>query len=343
MTDVDHSVPIHLPEIAAKQLRTGTNVLWSNGQQSSDGGVDTVLRHLLQTHVGHLHLRHIRVLRVHDKHLVEHPENLRAVAAGLFVLLNGLTHHHTFALSRCLGAEDDAAHDLAGQRVLMGGTIVVVHRRLRIGVLGLFAQGSREQLQCFLLLVVLHQPVAHHHPIIHVAGVVVRQRFQRVPCSLLVTHHLVDAHLRQCDFLALSLDVLDAIDGAKHTTIVLVLLVELQQNLQHVGALALVAGQLLIDGLRLRIVPHAKEILSQPLLIDVVVGIQRCRLLQAQPRQRVFSQLTLIHRQVVPAFSGQWVDIETVAEQVVGGIVVACILLPHGLQEEIVVAQGVCR
>ena len=223
----------------------------------------------------------------------------------------------------------------------MGGAIVVVHRRLCIGVLGFFTQGSREQLQSFLLLVILHQPVAHHHPIIHVAGVVVRQRFQRVPCSLLVAHHLIDAHLRQCDFLALSLDVLDAIDGAKHATIVLVLLVELQQNLQYVGALALVAGQLFIDCLRLRIVPHAEEILSQPLLIDIVVGIQRCRLLQAQPCQRVFSQLTLIHRQVVPAFSGQWVDVETVAEKVVGGIVIACILLPHGLQEEIVVAQRV--
>ena len=169
----------------------------------------------------------------------------------------------------------------------------------------------------------------------------VRQRLKLTPCSFLVAHHLVDAHLRQRDLLASALYVLDTVDGAQHAAIVLVLLIQLQENLQHIGATTLVAGQLFVDVLRLSIVAHTEEVLPESLLIEVVVGVQlRCPF-QTDSCQRVFFEFTLVHRHIVPGFSRLRVDAEAVAEQVEGSIVVPGILLPHGLQKEVLVAERI--
>ena len=341
VADVGNALPVLAAQVAAQHLRAGTHVLRRNGQQLPDGVVDAVLGHLLQRHVGHLHLGHVRVLRVHAQHLVVQAQYHRAVAAGLLVFLNGLAHHHALALRRGLRAQQNVAHHLAGQRVLVGDAVVVVHRRLCVGVLGLLAQGRGEQFVGLLLLVVLHQPVAHHHAVVHVAGVLVGERLQRLPCRLLVAHHLVDAHLRQRNLLALSLDGLHAVQGVQHAVVVLVLLVELYQYLQHVGALVVLVGQPLVDGRRVVIFLRGQEVLPQPFGIGVVLWVQLSRPLQTYPRERVLVQFALVHRHIEPCLGGIGVDVQTVFQQVVGSVVVLGTLLAHGLQEEVLVAQRV--
>ena len=342
--DVDGLVPIHLREGHLQQLDARSGILGGNLQHLLQTCLHHRVGHVLERHVSHLHLGHVSIFRRRFQDAVEQVQYPSAVALpffGSFIFLNRHPHHRGLTLSGGLGACHDALQGLLRQVFLPGDAVVVVHRRLHIRIVGLFLQGGREDLESLLLLVVLHQPVAHHHPIVQVAGMFVGKRLQRLPGSFLVAHQLIDAHLGQGNLLGTALYLFDAVDGGKHLPVLVVLLVESQQDAQHVGAVAIVVGQPLIDGRRTVELLHANVVLRQPFLVGLVLRTQFGGLLQAFHSHRVVVQLALVHGQIVPHLGSIGIDLRRTGEQLVRSVVVPRILLANGLQEDIVETKGI--
>ena len=117
------------------------------------------------------------------------------------------------------------------------------------------------------------------------------------------------------------------------------MLIEPDEHLQNVGTLTEILGQLLIDRRRLVVLPRIEVMLRQLLLIRGVVGAQSGCFFHTGKRERIVTEFTLIHRQIEPRLRCIRIDVETAVQQVESGIVMACILLIHRLEEEIIIAK----
>ena len=144
---------------------------------------------------------------------------------------------------------------------------------MRISVVRLVGDGLAEHAEGLLLVAVCHEPVAEHHLVVDVARMLVRQLLQRFVGHILVAFQLVGAHLRYCRFLACPFELLNALDGAQHVVVVAVLVVELQQYVEHIAALGVVAQQVLVGHGGLVVAFHARIESCQQLVVCVVVGI----------------------------------------------------------------------
>ena len=219
--------------------------------------------------------------------------------------------------------------------LLLGGIIVVVERHLGVGIIRLFLQGIGKILECLLLPVVLHQPVAEHRLIHHVQGMLLRERLQFVVSRLRVVHHLVDAHLGQGKLLALAFLRLQPAHGVEHHAVVFLLLVELRQDAEGIGVAVVLGVECLVGTDGLVVLSHTYIILGKALSIGQVVGIQGDGLVHALQRQGILLQLRIIERLVEIYLSRTRVYLPGMLEEIEGSSQVARRMLSRRLGKEV--------
>ena len=157
-----------------------------------------------------------------------------------------------------------------------------------------------------------------------------------------VAFQLVGSHSGQRKLLALALHLLQAGYGVEHVVVVFLLLVELHEDVEHVAAVAVEGIELLVGLDGPGVIARADIVLGHLFLIHVVVGTEPGGPLQTGQSQRILMEPGQIGGLQVVGFGRMGVDTQTMVQQIEGGGVVPGILLAHGFQEKVLVAQPVC-
>ena len=208
-------------------------------------------------------------------------------------------------------------------------------------VLGFFFQHVFVFGQSLGLTVVLEQPVANHHAIVQVVGMFLGQLLQLVQRFFLAAHLLIDVHARKSNLLAAAVGHLYAVDGLNHAGIVFLLIVELQQHIQNVGAVFIVGIKALVNGNGTVEVVFVHIDLCQPFQIVAVVGIEFCGLLETFHDHGILFQFAVIGRKQIIGLGRHRIDFPTMAQEVEGGIIASPMLLIDSFEEKVLVAQAV--
>ena len=198
-------------------------------EHTEQGDVDERVGHLLERHISGLEFCDIGCGLWHLQHLVEEGEHGDAVAAMVLAVGNDLPEDNTFAVDVGLRVEEQGLGMLHGDGVVFL-LVIVVERHLCQLVVGLFLEHAVQFGERLLLLAVLQEPVAHHHPVLVVAGVLAGKFFQFVIFLFLVALHAVDPHLGEGDILRYALDSLQTLQDFYHLVVSRFLLVELQEQ-----------------------------------------------------------------------------------------------------------------
>ena len=322
------------------ELETGTAVVGCKLQEVDERAVEHRRRHLLDRVVSYTHLCHVSVAGHRLLHAVEQSHYAEGVTLGV-ALLHGLLEKHGARLCRCVLAQEHFGHHPAGKRILTRGTVIVIHGTLGIDIGGIGFQHLREKFISLAAAFVLHEPVAQHHGETGIIGMAVGKSSQCFICHLLIAHHLVDTHLAQRERVVGSLDLFESSNGIKHHRIVLLLFVELDEDVQHIAAVAVGGKEALVGLYSLGVVAGTNIELGEPLLVGVVLRTEHCGLFETFHCQCVLLELGEIHGFEVPSVSRVGIDVKTMVEQVKGCIIVSCLLLADRLQEEEVIPAAV--
>lgn len=86
--------------------------------------------------------------------------------------------------------------------------------------------------------------IAHHHLIIQVTWMGIRQFLQDAERRFLVTLKFIDLHLRQDNPLAFTLDLFNPIDSREHLVIIFLLLIQAQEDLKDILTVSVTSIQI---------------------------------------------------------------------------------------------------
>ena len=106
-----------------------------------------------------------------------------------------------------------------------------------------FLQHQPVLLQRLFFLSVLQQPVTHHHMVVHVVRMTVGEVFQRFVFLVGLTEYGIDPHLRECQSFITPFQCLHQLEGREHLLVVFLLVIQLQQDIQHIDAVLIVGIQ----------------------------------------------------------------------------------------------------
>ena len=325
------------------QLQSGIDIVRCDGKHLLVSLADDAVRHLLQTHIGCTHLCHISRWLRHIEHLVEERHHLGGITTMGFIVLDKRTEHDHLGFQIRLRTEQYFIQHLMSQVFLLGCLVIVVERHLGIGILRFLLQYIRKHLEGFLLALMLHEPVAQHRLVNHVERMGIYQRLQFLIGSLLIVHHLVDAHLGKRILLALTLLGFQTRNGLQHHREVLLLLIQLHQDMQGIG-IAMIAGIEVFVGIyRLVILLLADIMLGKILGIGLVFRSQLYCLLHIEKSERIILQLGVIHREIEVGLCGIRLYLSGMLKEVHRSRIVVGCMLPSRLQEEVFKTFAVLR
>ena len=282
--------------------------------------------------------------------LVKESDHAGTVVATRFIVLDEGFHHGEAGLVFSLGVVQDALQAVVGKVVLTHRLVIVIHRAEHIGIARLLGEGFGEYLECLALSAVLHEPVAHHHLIVDVIGMLSHELLERRQSFLALAFESVDAHLAQRDVFAAALYLLQAVQAVYHAVIGFLLVIDTEQNLQQVGTAAVLARQTLIHRRSLVQLVVAVVTQGEGLEVSLVVGAQTDGLLEISLDYRVIAVVGIVFGEEEVGLCGIGVEVAALFEQTACDGVVALETLADRLEEEAVHAalvlgreDGSCR
>ena len=165
----------------------------------------------------------------------------------------------------------------------------------------------------------------------------VGQLLQGFASRFLVTHHLINAHFRKRKFLIGSFSLLNTFQNRKHLAVIILLIVQLSQDAEHIRALMIVFIQTLVGSNGLVESARSDVILRHPLLVMTVFRLQGSRLFELFQRQRIFLLLGQQASLNIISFGSLWMEGQALVQQTVRQLQLAGIQLTNSLKKEIVV------
>ena len=227
LTQVDHRVIVLTHPFRLHQLESDTHIVGCHLECLGKYCIDTFLRHLLQLHVSHIELIHIRILLRFSKDTVEEGEHLGTIATSLLVVGHHLSHQRHLVVDRGVLTDQHLLLNLLCQGVGTGTTVVVEHRHLCSYMIRFFLQHQPVLLQRVLFLSILQQPVTHHHMVVHVVRMTVGEVFQRLVFLVGLTEYGIDPHLRERQSFITPFQCLHQLEGRKHLLVIFLLVIQL--------------------------------------------------------------------------------------------------------------------
>ena len=155
---------------------------------------------------------------------------------------------------------------------------------------------------------------------------------------LAVTHGRIDVALGERQPFVLPTDVFQELKGVDGLVIAFLFLIQLEECLQQVITVLVVGIELLYGLCRFVILLLADVQLGQRLQEDRLVRVKLCGALDIFQGTVLVFEGRIVLCQVIIHLRCFGVELQAVAQQVEGCIVIALLALHHGLEEEIVVA-----
>ena len=177
--------------------------------------------------------------------------------------------------------------------------------------------------------------------IVHVVRIAVTESFQCFVFLIFLSLHGIDAHLGKRQSLTVPFQCLHQVQGSQHLVIVLLLVIELQQDIQHIETVFVVGIQSFVGVHRLIELSGVDMCNGQSFQIRVVAWVQVSRLLHARQRHRVVIQLRIIGCLCVVNLCRLRIDGLAVLQQVEGCCELPLILQVLSLKEEVFQSLGV--
>ena len=196
------------------------------------------------------------------QHLVEEPQYLCTVTSCLLTGCDLLSQQVYLLLRSRITVQQHALRQRVGLRLMTQCLMIGTQRHQHTVVVGFRLQDFIIDLQGFLHLSVHHQRLPVHRLVVLVVGELMSQGFHLCDSSLLVALAVVYLTLRHRDALVLTVDLLDLVQHTDGLIVVLHLLIQLEEHLEHILTI-LVA---LIDAL------YHRDGFSVVLLSDVELG-----------------------------------------------------------------------
>ena len=234
-------------------------------------------------------------------------------------------------------AQEHTSGQGVGYLVMLKTLIEVAQGEEHTGVIGIFVEDLVVDIHGLVGLVVHEQGIPVHRLVVQVVGVLLGEGSHLFHCLLVLAQTVVEGALRQRETLVLAVVLFQLVQHADGIVVVLHLLVELEEHLEHV----LLAFVTLVDPLDDRdgtgVVLSADVGLGKGFHIGGVPGIEFCRLLDTGHRFVLLLQGCVVLAEEVIDLRGIGIQVPTVSQQVEGSIVMAFLPLHHRLEEEVVV------
>ena len=241
--ELHHSVKVVCRPCRLDERETCCHIVGRNVEHPHNGRINLFLGHILQCHIGHLQLGHVGGFLGLGKNTIEQVKHLGAVASLPFVVGHHLFHEQHLVVDGGLGADEQLVLQRVGQLLFAHCPVVIHQRHARHHIFWLYSEH-------FLVLgvgigrtPVLQEPVALHHSIAHVVGVLVGETFQHFQFFVFLSLQRIYPHFGQGRLFVCPVEQFHPVDGMNHIVIIALFAIQLNQHLEHVASVGRVGKE----------------------------------------------------------------------------------------------------